>query len=318
MKKFLLLFITAVSFCSIQAQLSDAQTALAKQVVAKNSAAIGLTAADQKEALVSSSYTTMDGLQMVYLQQTHMGIPVYNQLQVLAFYNDKLVSNAGGRIADIQKLIRVNNGMPAVSVVTAVQTALLDAKATAKEAAVPIYNSGDGHHFEFGKLGASTENIKADLLWYPIEEKNEVRLVWQVFVAPVNSSDYWLVRVDANTNQVIDRTNLTITCNWDPKGHSVESHLKENHKAIAADNYVIQKTPRTWKLARPDIISSATYTVVKYPAESPIHPGGIPSQHTDPWLMAGAPAASLGWHEMICTWHSFTAPACTNDSSMDL
>lgn len=305
MRKFLLLHLTIFSFSIINAQVNEANAAFAKRLVANNSAATGLSAGDQQNVLVSATYKTVDGLQMVYLQQTYLGIPVYNQLQVLAFQDDKLASNTGGRISHIQKYIKENNGIPAVSVVTALQTALLDAKATPLEAAVPIFISADGHKFEFGKLGATTENIKADLLWYPVEGKNEVRLVWQVFITPRGSSDYWLVRVDATTNTIVDKTNLTITCNWSNKGHSVESHLNENHLKATSDIYVVQKPAKKWRI-RPDIISSASYRVVKYSAESPIHPGGIPSLHTDPWLMAGAPAASLGWHDDGTTLHDST------------
>ena len=184
MKKFLLLLTTALYFIPAEPLFRSE---------------------DQQNFLVTSTYKTAEGLQMVYLQQTYLGIPVYNQLQVLAFRNEKLVSNAGGRIPDIHKSVNGKNGMPAVSVVEALQTALLDAKATALEAAVPINISSDGHKFEFGKLGATSENIKADLLWYPIEGKNEVKLVWQVFVTPKVSSDYLLIRVDANTNAVVDK-----------------------------------------------------------------------------------------------------------------
>lgn len=305
MRKLLLLLFTIFTFSIINAQVSDADAAIAQKLIAKNSAVIGLSAEDLQNVLVSSTYKTVDGLQMVYLQQSYLGIPVYNQLQVLAFQNEKLVSNAGGRIPNIQKSIKGNNGIPVVSVVTALRTALVDAKTLALEAAVPIYTSVDGHKFEFGKLGATTENIKADLLWYPIDGKNEVRLVWQVFVTPRGSSDYWLIRVDANMNTVVDRTNLTITCNWNQQGHSVESHLKENHSVAKTNNYVIQKPEKIWKV-RPDIISSASYRVIKYPAESPTHPGGTPAVHTDPWLMAGAPAASLGWHDDGTVLHDST------------
>ena len=305
MRKFLLLLYTFFSFLIIDAQVSDQDAAIATKLITKNSALIGLSAEDLQNVMISSTYKTVDGLQMVYLQQSYLGIPVYNQLQVLAFQQEKLVSASGGRIPTIQKIIKGYNGIPAVSVITALQTALFDAKATALEAAVPIYTSVDGHKFEFGKLGATTENIKADLLWYPIEGKNEVRQVWQVFVTPRGSEDYWLIRVDANNNTIIDRTNLTITCNWNPSGHSVESHLKESHSATKTHNYVIQKPEKIAKI-RPDIISSVSYRVIKYPAESPIHAGGTPALHTDPWLMAGAPAASLGWHDDGTVLHDST------------
>lgn len=304
MRKLLLALIAVLSFAATKGQLNDAEATLARQLIANNNDKAGLSAEDLDNLVISSAYRTMDGIQMVYAQQSYLGVPVYNQLQVMAFKDGKLVSNTGGRIPFMQK--RANgNGKPSVSVVTAVQTALTDAKATAKEAAVPIYTSTDGQSFEFGKLGATSENIKANLLWYPVEGKNDVKLVWQIFVTPLGSSDYWLIRVDANNNSVIDRTNLTITCNWDHKGHSVETHLKENHQRVKTENYVTNKQQKPWSI-RPDAINSVTYRVVKYPAESPNHPNGIPSLHTDPWLMAGAPAASLGWHNDGATLHDST------------
>ncbi|MEO7982717.1 MAG: M36 family metallopeptidase [Bacteroidota bacterium] len=307
MKKLYFILLTVFSFSVIEAQVSEADASFARGLVAKNSVAAGLSAEDQQNSMVSATYRTMDGLRMVYLQQSYLGIPVYNQLQVMAFQNDKLVSNAGGRLPHIQQSITGNNAIPAVSAVTALQTALADAKAIALEAAVPLYIADDGHKFEFGKLGATTENITTNLLWYPLEGKKEVRLVWQVFVTPKGSSAYWLIRVDATTNKVIDKTNLTITCNWDKKEHSIEEHVKEKYTGIPADNYVVQRPgiTKTWKL-HPDIISSVVYRVVRYPAESPNHPGGAPSLHTDPWTMAGAPAASLGWHNDGTTLHDST------------
>lgn len=92
MKKFLLLLTTALYFISATAQISEADINFAKQLVTKNQAAIALSAEDQQNFLVTSTYKTAEGLQMVYLQQTYLGIPVYNQLQVLAFRNEKLVS----------------------------------------------------------------------------------------------------------------------------------------------------------------------------------------------------------------------------------
>ncbi|MCY7421441.1 MAG: M36 family metallopeptidase, partial [Chitinophagaceae bacterium] len=45
-------------------------------------------------------------------------------------------------------------------------------------------------------------------------------------------------------------------------------------------------------------VTTATYRVIPYPAESPIHPGGSPALQKDPWLLAGAtnPATTLQWH----------------------
>ena len=44
------------------------------------------------------------------------------------------------------------------------------------------------------------------------------------------------------------------------------------------------------------IINGASYLVVKYPAESPQHPGGTAAVHTDPWTWAPGNATTLKWH----------------------
>ena len=72
---------------------SDIQTA--KSLIKSQAAAIGLTEEEQEETFISSTYKTSDGIQMVYAQQSFRGIPVYNQLQVLAFRDGKVVSNMG-------------------------------------------------------------------------------------------------------------------------------------------------------------------------------------------------------------------------------
>ena len=162
MRKFLPLLITLLSFSVLNAQrFSEADASLARQLIAKNATAMGMSADDQQNSVVSSTYKTMDGLRMVYLQQSYLGVPVYNQLQVLAFKDEKLVSNAGSRIPAIAKIAKGNDGNPSVSVVTGLATALDNVNARALEAAVPIYSAADGRKFEFGKLGATTENIQA-------------------------------------------------------------------------------------------------------------------------------------------------------------
>jgi hypothetical protein len=129
-----------------------------------------------------------------------------------------------------------------------------------------------------------------------VEDGRSARLAWQVFVAPQNSSAYWLIRVDAMTNTVISRENLTLSCNWGP----AEKH--EGHQHTAKEQ---PQVPGTFVEARKDkqdlgfkndLINTATYRVIRYPAESPIHPGGLPSLHTDPWLMSPGNATTLGWH----------------------
>src|SRR5690242_9243448 len=160
MKKLLLLTgVLVLAFCS-QAQVNDADKNTALQLVRQNSAAIGLTNADIENSIVAVTYIiTGTDVRMVYLQQSFKGIPVFNQVQVLAFRNGKLVSQAGDRIRGMETVATNKDGLPSVSAVTALQTSLTSLKVVPLEPLVPITLAPDGHKFEFGKLGVNSENI---------------------------------------------------------------------------------------------------------------------------------------------------------------
>ncbi len=121
--------------------------------------------------------------------------------------------------------------------------------------------------------------------------------MWQVFIAPVNSSDMWSVKIDAATGSVLGQYNYTVYCNWHKDGADAAnctdvSHKKAGVNTFAAATHVQKAVAGT----ESPVVNSATYRVVKYPAESPQHAGGTPQLHTDPWTMAPGNATSLKWH----------------------
>ncbi|MFM7671377.1 MAG: M36 family metallopeptidase [Bacteroidota bacterium] len=283
---------------SLYAQLSETEINQAKSLIRTNATAAHLTEKDQQELRISATYKTTDGIQMVYAQQSFRGVPIYNQLQVMAFRKEKLVSLAGELRADLDNILSNQRVQPGVTAIDAVRNALRAFKADPTELVIPIDVSADAQLIRFGRLGVNTEPVKAELLWYPMSKKNEFKLVWQVFITPYTSNEYWLVRIDAQSGEEIDRQSLTISCKWEKEPHDAITHVnKHNRQASASINYVQSHltTEKNWAY-NPRVIGNATYRVVKYPAESPIHTGGTPSLHTNPWEMASGNATSLKWH----------------------
>jgi hypothetical protein len=45
------------------------------------------------------------------------------------------------------------------------------------------------------------QDITAELMWVPVEEGRKVLLAWQIYVIPTKSSDYWLVRINAENGK---------------------------------------------------------------------------------------------------------------------
>lgn len=294
MKKFLLLFLTGFFLTTLRAQYSEKDVLEVKQLVSKNAAVLGLSAEDLSNYIISSTYLSVEGIRMIYLYQSYKGIPVYNQMHVLAFKDGKPVSIAGGRIKGFEKMINNPAGLPSVSAGTAVLSAIADAKIPASKVAGTVQNpvTNSLGKLDFGKLGVALEDITAELFWFPVNEK-EFRLVWQIFLAPDGSSDMWSVKVDAATGAVLGKYNYTVYCNWHKDENAATSCDKLSHQqAVTEQNKNSEKavTERTFA------VNSATYRVVKFPAESPLHPGGAPQLHVNPWTMAPGNATTLNWH----------------------
>src|SRR6476620_4418049 len=103
MKKNLLLFVFLLTGILLHAQ--DIDKSAAMKSVVMHSEEIGLTGTDLANLTVTDAYKDQfAGTEMIYLQQTFKGIPVFNQLMVLAFKNGKLVSKSGGCLPGIEKL----------------------------------------------------------------------------------------------------------------------------------------------------------------------------------------------------------------------
>lgn len=296
MKKLLLSFVFLTMAFILKAQDND--KALALQLVSKNSTAIGLSNDDLKNVIVSSIYyNKFAGTQMVYLQQSYQGLPVFNQMQVLAFKNGNLVSAAGERIVGIGKISGMISAAPSVTPGRAVLTALAEKKISTKENIPAPSIVSNTTKLDFGKLGVALENVTAELMWVQLEEGKEVKLAWQVYLVPKNSSDYFLIRVDANENRIIGESNLTVYCNFGDKDNKhVTSCIEENK-----NEHILLSQPPS-----PSLVGTANYLVVPWPAESPTHPGGTPALRTNPWTMAGGNATSLGWHNDGVTDYTIT------------
>jgi extracellular elastinolytic metalloproteinase len=296
MKKILMFAVSLVCVAGSFAQNIDAAKALG--IVANNAAKIGLSSTDLQQSVISDAYVnTTAGTEMIYLQQRYLGVPIYNQIQSLAFKNGLLVSKAGTRLSSLETKAGGASSIPAITAEMAIRTALANKKISSNS---PLIGNkvGDRQRYDFGKLDVTHEKVTAELLWIPLQEGKTLKLAWQVFFAPTSSSDYWLLSVDAINNQVIDELNLTVYCNFDHgNNHIHEASCNQQSTATTAapkaSNFSIQNTKTA---TSPLLVNGATYRVIPYPAESPIHPGGTNDLRTNPWTLSPGNATSLNWH----------------------
>ena len=135
-------------------------------------------------------------------------------------------------------------------------------------------------------MGVSSIDVNAQLIWLPINNK-QVKLTWQIEIAPLKTSDHLLIRVDAETNKVLDKNNYTVYEQFDEfkkiNTDAPSNTIEQNYALLNSNNSSF-------------VVSDATYRVIPFPAESPSHTGGANSLVTSPWLLAPGNATSYQWH----------------------
>ena len=304
------LFIVPLLFCvfSINAQSINADENAAISLVSASKASLGLSSEDLTNVKVSSSYyDNATGIRMVYLNQTFKGIPVFNQILVLAYKGDKLVSTAGSFNHSVEKLVNLQSATPSVSAASAVQSALSDRGLHASQMAIAISQKDNGRKIEFGNMGISRENITAQLMWTPEENSKEIRLSWHVYLIPKTTPDYWMVRVDAVNNSILGFDNYTDYDNWGTP--DVNGIVK--YPAFAYGNMQTNTNNKNFfdfkNAEDPSVVTTATYRVVPYPAEAPSFANGAHALRTDPWLAAPGNATTLKWNTgLTATDYNYT------------
>ena len=307
MKKILLLFITLWCAMVSIAQSFDVEKNAALQIVSANRTAIGLSADDLNNLMVTYSYVDKTiGVRYIYLQQTYQGIPVYNKTQAIAYKNNALASVMGTRIADIES--KVNASMPAKTAESAVAVALAAKGFSPTTSITSISTKEMGRKVEFGNLGVSRENVTAQLMWFPSDNENSFKLGWFVYYIPTTTSDYWEIFVDASNGSVIGENNLKVSCNWDDPNHVHEFGEKHNLATMGSNPFDFSRVTRIENgTTGPSTVGTASYRVVPLPYEAPTFmpgafPGTAPGNSTivnNPWTnvpVAFANATTLNWH----------------------
>ena len=285
--KFHVLFFAVLFYnISAYAQVTEQEKSIALDLVRANLEKIKFSSDDLNNSEVSSTYfTPASQLRMVYLQQSYLSIPVFNQMQVLAFKNQQMQSYSGSRIELINQLTN-NNGIPSITAEQAILTACLNEKIVVK--IQPVLIDKQNNKFNYGKLGISYIPVTAQLIWLPVNSKS-VRLTWQIELAPTNTSDHLLIRVDAEKNVVLDKNNYTVYEQFndlmsDKQNQTLTEKNQQNQFISQGENQ------------SPSVVTDASYRVIPYPAESPIHNGGTAALVSNPWLNAPGYATSYLWN----------------------
>lgn len=243
---------------------------------------------DVQWQITNQHISSVSGVNHIYFRQTVNGIPVYGTdsgIHISAngkvlMANDRFIPNANSRASA--------GVSPSLTAIQAVQAAAgqLNYNITGS---LDILERGNGITQEtvLSTGGISRSNIPAQLV-YQLNNNDELVLAWDLSIESTEVETEWYsVRVDATTGQIIDKANWIVSCNFE-HDHSTHSEEKLDYTANLYDipNY------KELVSAEANAGCSECYQAFAMPIESPYF-----GNHTDIVQPADPIASPFGWHD---------------------
>jgi uncharacterized repeat protein (TIGR01451 family) len=249
-----------------------------------------LTEADVQNAIVEDHYADdFNGVTHVYIIQKHAGIELYNALCNVSVLASGEVLYVGNRfVKDVASM--VNTTTPNLSAAKAVQKAFVNL-GLPENTPLSIIGKNSANEVYFDKGAAVLSDIHVQLVFQKINDKS-ARLAWNMNIDQLDGHHLWQMRIDAVTGQVLEKNNLSVSCNFQPDSYKrlLKGDEIEAPQVICAEN----NTPLAPSALdfMPPLSVANSYRVFPFPAESPLT--GTHTLVTNP---ADATASPFGWHD---------------------
>ncbi len=279
-----------VSFaCFLLAQtnlISQNAEAIAREWISKTATKYQLSDEDVKEFLITAEHVSnTSNIHHIYCRQAYQGIGVLGAEWNLHLSKDgTLLLDHSYFSKDLKA--KISNSSRDLTAIKAVERAAQELGYSV-EKPIEIKESprGTDQKQVLSDGGVSLENIPAQLV-YQANAEGQYRLAWELYIFDLNQRDLWQITVDAKTDKVLQKTNLTIECNTGESCSNTHHAHHHQHEALLAG--IPSSNTGNAALAN----TGDTYGVYAIPLESPYY--GAQSTVCDP---ADAAASPNGWHD---------------------
>lgn len=239
-----------------------------------------IEANDMQEYSITDQYHSNQGnVDMVYINQSYNGIPVYNAMLNLTIKNGKIAYAASNLEANITS--RIANTNPALTPKAAIEKAAQYLNLSFDKD-IKLLEAKNSNYTLFAAGTISEEPIAVKLFLKPVAD-GTIKLVWEVNINRMNTGKWWNVYVDANTGAYIDKTNMVISCFGKDEFNRV---LTDNSKETNEKTFSLAKTNENM------LSGTGSYNVYPVPVKNPND--GTRSIVNNP---ADATASPYGWHD---------------------
>ncbi|MBO3115472.1 T9SS-dependent M36 family metallopeptidase [Winogradskyella sp. DF17] len=276
----------AVTLCALFALSITAQTPLQESqygdliitFLDTNKEKYNLEESDYSDlVLLNETYSRSTDINHYYVNQSYQNIRIFNAISSIAIKEAKVFYFANRFIGNVND--KVNAITPVISPEAAIQKVANQFELGQINALEQL--NVNGKRFTFNSAGISSEDIPVELVLLPKE--NTLQLAWDILIFKTDNSNWWSVRVDALSGDVLESNDLILSCNFD---HKVS---EDNHDHATDFKLDLFKQEYT---SMPAMVDGSRYNVFPLPVESPNHGSRqIVSSPSDPV------ASPFGWHD---------------------
>ncbi|TPV35919.1 T9SS type A sorting domain-containing protein [Paucihalobacter ruber] len=223
-------------------------------------------------------FSKSTGITHLYLNQRYRGIKIYNAISSLAIKNNEVFYYANRFIPDIANKVNAIN--PVLTPFLAIEKVSQSLGLSLLENIVPKETRDNKYIFTKGNI--SQVDIPVELMFFA-KGKSELRLVWDLSIFDVSGKNWWTVRIDAVTGEIVDIQDYILTCNFGDNNHLEHLHVP---------SHITQEVNLERKTSAFSPNDNSRYNVFALPIESPIH--GNRQIVIEP---ASGLASPFGWHD---------------------
>lgn len=240
---------------------------------------------DAQWQVTSETQSRTSGIQHVYFRQLLNGIEIYGTESSIHLASNGRVISKDSKFIKNTSQKRKGSSSPALTAIQAVQAAAghLNYSLTGS---LSVLQGAEGVDRKtlLSDGGISLSPIPARLM-YAVNDNNELVLTWDISIQEKSQQDWWSLRIDANTGEIVNQANWMVSCaihhdhSNDVKEMNFNANLYDipNYDEIVADNTAA---------------CTECYEVFALPLESPYY--GARTIEVQP---ANAIASPYGWHD---------------------
>lgn len=218
-----------------------------------------------------------------YLNQRFNGIEVKNAVMSIHINaQNKLIAKHNQFLTALTKKIEVFE--PELSALDAIISAAQKMGYNLDIMPALISKDNDkalSHKYSGGNI--SQEEIPVKLKYQPLPD-GSIRLAWDLSILEINSSNWWNIRVDAVSGDILDKENWTLNCSFD-------NHQNHDESCTTKKMFIPARFSERAETTQSMLVPNS-YNVYPLGIESPSH--GSRNIEVSP---ADAAASPFGWHD---------------------